>query len=248
MSNDEFPTDKTSGDYIQSGLKALCGGVPFAGGALAELVSAFKGPLEKRREEWFNLVSMRLKSLEETVEGFILAERANDPHLLTALIQASGAASRTDEDMKIEALLKAVESTARGVDIDETYRCQIIRDIDAMTGWHLSILSFLHTPIIYFHGLGWGFRRPCQIIDLDSFSTLDQALTHVHPELGGRREFYEYIVRDLHNRGLIKVNTLGRTFEDDDVRESYTTEYGKAFFKFIGESAPSSSNDGNSRS
>ena len=98
--------------------------------------------------------------------------------------------------------------------------------VDAFTPWHLAVLRYLQDP------RGWMEMHQISLDDVLAGSRatgLERAL----PELKGRREFYDQVVRDLHARGLLKTDTLYGMVTAQGMLQSLISTTGEDFLKFI---------------
>jgi hypothetical protein len=98
--------------------------------------------------------------------------------------------------------------------------------VDNFTSWHLRILKFFDDP------QEWGKQHSVKFQELMA-GALTNILNDAFPELGGRREFYDQVVRDLNTRGLLGIDSLHTTMTGRGLFGSRTTDLGKQFLKFI---------------
>lgn len=218
----------SSGDYVHAGVKSLLPLIPVLGGPIAEFFSfVISPPLVKRRDEWLIEIHGRLKSLEEKNEGSNIANLQDNENFISILLYATQIAMRTHQKEKLEALKNAVINSLLVPEIDENMQMIFINIIDRYTPWHLIILNCLNDPRKFCEEKG--IKYSCNIAGSKS-SMLECA----NPELKGRRDFYDQIVKDLYYNGLlINFDSLHTNMSENGVFESNTTKMGKDFLRFI---------------
>lgn len=191
--------------------------IPVLGGPAAELFSALiTPPLVKRRDEWLEALAEKLEALEKRIEGFDAKAIFTNETFVTAVLHASQAALRTHQQEKLHALRNAVLNVAIGRSPDEDLQLLFFELIDRFTPWHLRILKRWSTP-----------RGELKTGGM----TVRQLLEETFPELRGRHEIYEPIVRDLVSHGLINFVT---GWEGTSIDLNETTDFGQKFLRFIG--------------
>ncbi|MEE3952233.1 hypothetical protein [Peribacillus frigoritolerans] len=204
--------------------KGGMGSIPLAGGVLSELFGvACSDPASRRRERVLIEMDERLNRLED--EGIQIERLAENDEFLTIAMQAYNIALRTHQDDKRAALMNAISNTAK-LSIDENEKLMMLNYIDTFNEWHLRILAFLDNPEKYFNES----NKPN--IYMGAKSTI---LLSAFPELESRRAFYDHIVRDLAESGLILHDSLHVAITVHGVWASGTTEFGKNFLAFISE-------------
>lgn len=202
--------------------KGSVGSIPLAGGVLSELFGiAFADPVTKRREQTLLEMDERLKKLEN--EGLDIQELARNEKFLTIAMQAYNIALKTHQLIKRKALMNAISNTPK-LSIDENKMQMFLTYIDEFNEWHLKIFSFLNNPSSYFDE----DRKPSLYMAGKS-----SILTLAFPKLESDQNFYDRIVKDLYNKGIINVESLHTTISEQGLWESSTTEFGGEFFQFI---------------
>ena len=98
--------------------------------------------------------------------------------------------------------------------------------IDALTPWHLRVLKFFENP------RAWGQKQGITYPDWYTGGA-STVLEHTFPELSGKREFYDQLVKDLFSRGLMNTDTLHISVSGQGMFESHTTAMGQQFISFI---------------
>ncbi|MFS0687802.1 hypothetical protein AB1K89_00955 [Sporosarcina sp. 179-K 8C2 HS] len=205
-------------------VKGAVGSVPIAGGVLSELFGvAFADPASKRREEVLMEMDNRLTMLEE--EGYDINKLAESDEFLSIAMKAYSIALKTHQEEKRAALMNAISNTPK-LSLDENEKLMFLNYIDQYNEWHIRILSFLNSPENYFTDIS----RPN--ISMGGKSSL---LVSAFPELENRRTFYDQIVKDLKDRGLIVYDTLHTSMSEHGLWQSGTTDTGKSFLRFISE-------------
>lgn len=225
--NDLTPPKKTKGDTAHTAARALIGSVPYAGNALAEFFDALIAPpLEKRRDEWREQMAVALERVIQEVEGLTIESLQADDAFVSAVAQASQIAVRNHQGEKREALRNAVLNVAVGIDIDEDTQSMFLNMIDVLTPSHLRILKLFQAPETYANAKGVGLSHM-------SMGGHGQVIETVFPELRGKREFYDTLIRDLFSRGLTTVERTGVTMTGHGLIAKRTTQLGDEFLRFI---------------
>ena len=217
----------SSGDCAHFGVKAGLSAIPYLGGPIAEFFSfVISPPLVKRRDEWLIEIYDRLKSLEEKNEGSNIANLQENENFISMLLYATQIAMRTHQKEKLEALKNAAINSVLIPEIDENMQMIFINIIDRYTPWHLIILNFLNDPRKF--GEEKGINYPNW-----SSAGISSVLEHALPDLKGKNEFYDQIVKDLYNNGLINLTSLHGMMSGNGLFQSNTTNMGKDFLRFI---------------
>lgn len=191
--------------------KGSVGSIPLAGGILSELFGvAFTDPATRRREQVLLDMDERLKILEE--DGYDIKKLAESDKFLTIAMQVYNVALKTHQTEKRIALMNAISNTPK-LQIDENKKQMYLTYIDEFNEWHLRILLFLNTPEIYFEE----GNKP-NFAMAGKFSILIKAF----PELSSQRVFYDRIVTDLYNKGLIVYDSIHTTMSEQGLWQSGT--------------------------
>jgi hypothetical protein len=222
------PPKTGKADVAHALAKAVISEVPLIGAPAAELFSlVVTPPLERRRTEWLNAIYGRLKQLEGEVQGFKIEALKDNPLFITTVMHATIAALRNHQEEKLDALQNAVVNSARGIDIEENLQLMFLNMVDELTPLHMRVLKYFDNPRKWFEEHGIKFS----IYMGGASSGLEAAL----PELQGKRDVYDTLVMDLHNRGLVSADktVLHATMSYEGIVTSRTTELGKSFLKYI---------------
>lgn len=204
-------------------VKGGVGSIPFVGGVLSELFgAAFSDPATKRKEQVLMDMDDRLRKLEE--DGFDMQKLSESDEFLSIAMQAYNIALRTHQVEKRAALMNAITNTPK-LDIDENEKLMMLNYIDTFNEWHLRILAFLDNSSNFFPE-----GKPSYY--MAGKATL---LTQAYPELSSRRDFYDQVVKDLKDRGLIVYDSLHTTMSEQGLWQSGTSEIGKKFLMYITE-------------
>lgn len=217
----------TIGDIAHTAAKAGLSGIPLVGSPAAEIFAAIiTPPLTKRRDEWVESIVDGLKALEDKVEGFKIEEFSENEVFITTTMHATQAAIRNHQQEKLEALRNAVLNSAQRNAPDEDIQLMFLNLIDTFTPWHLRILKFFDDPVAWAQKNGvsypsWAMGGPATVLE------------HAFPELAGRREIYDLLVKDLFENGLFNTQSMHVTMSVQGMLASRTTNLGKSFIEFI---------------
>lgn len=220
----------TTLDHVHLAVKAALSTIPMAGGPAAELFAAIIAPpLAKRRDRWLEALAEKLRQLEERVSDFSIESLANSEEFVSVVIATSTAAMRTHQAEKLDALRNALLNVAMGRAPDVDQQAIFLRYVEELTPWHLRLLKFLEGPK--------EFAAKRNAWPNMSLGGLERVLELSFPELVGRREFYDQLVRDLNARGLTSSGNdiLHVVMTPDGLAERRTTEQADRFLAFIAE-------------
>ncbi len=97
---------------------------------------------------------------------------------------------------------------------------------DQFTDWHLVLLALLVDPPHWAqqHGVTfpeWGMGGRFMVVE------------HALPDLRGRRGFYDQVVRDLHQRGLLVTDFLGGTVSGTGLFQPLGTDIAQRFVAYV---------------
>ncbi|OFV67934.1 MAG: hypothetical protein SCAL_000574 [Candidatus Syntrophoarchaeum caldarius] len=216
-----------AGDVAHTLIRTGLSAIPVLGGPAAEIFSAIiVPPLSKRRDEWIESIAKKLKALEEKVDDFNIEALSQNEVFVTTVMHASQVAIRNHQKEKLEALRNAVLNAALSNAPEEDIQLMFLNFVDTFTPWHLRILKFFDNP------QEWGRRVGITYPNWPTGS-LSTVLEHTFPELRGRRDFYDQVVKDLFIRGLMNTESLHGIMTPQGMFASRTTPLGKQFINFI---------------
>lgn len=208
-------------------VKAAISGVPVVGGPAAELLGlVFGPPLEKRREKWLEQLAGAVEEIQQKMAELTPDKLSQDEAFVTTALHASEIAVRNHQKEKIEALRYAVVSAALPGAPDETMQQIFLNHVDNLTPLHLRVLAFFRDP------QAWGQLHQITYPTWTAGSPAT-VLEHSMSELAGRRGFYDQIVSDLEQRGLMMSAALHTTVTGPAMFSSRTTSLGNQFLDFI---------------
>ena len=220
------PPKESVGDHGHALTRAGLGAIPFVGQAAVELFNkVITPPIEKRRDEWRRTVGERLDDLEKR-GALNLDDLADNESFGTTVLQASYAAIRNHQNEKLNALRNAVLNSALPSPPDESLQQVFLNLVDTFTVWHLRLLDLLENPVRWFQVHGEG---PPSI----HIGSLDSVIEAAFPELQGKRDFYDQVVKDLHDRGLIEIESVHTIMSGRGLMEERASSMGLQFLRFI---------------
>lgn len=190
----------------------------------------FSAPLEKRKQAWLEQLAGVVDELQKKMVDLTPEKLASNEAFITTALQASQIAIRNHQQEKIQALRNAVMNSALPNAPEEDEQIIFLRLIDQLTPTHLRVLTVLDNCEQWMarHGIanpGWGMGGVATV------------LQHCLPELRGKRDLYDQIVRDLRGEGLtIQGDFLHVTMTGHGMLQSRTSERGKRFIRFISKS------------
>lgn len=219
----KFPTKKSVGDDIHTLARTVTGLV----GATELLNYLVTPPLEKRKNEFFEDIGIRLKDLED--QGVISLEKLSENEkFIDITMLATQAALRTSVKEKKDALRNAILKSAKPVSPELAVQQMFINYVDYFTVWHIKILDFVNDPI------GWAEKNNHEfknIQDKEGFAILEDAF----PGLKGGRGFYDQFWKDLYSRSLVTDENINSLLNHLTLTHKYVTPTGKLFLSYISE-------------
>jgi hypothetical protein len=219
------PPNEDGKEFAAGLLRAGVSLIPAAGGALAEVIDQVLQPMVRRRRDlWLEHLGSAVDELRaKAVDLRTLQD--NDP-LITVILNATGAATRTHEDEKLRALRNAIVNSALALGPDEHTQMMFVRFVDEFTALHLQLLAYLRNPPGWFadHAL----PRPADYVG--PRSNLVEA---AFPMLRGRADFYRQLLAELGTRGLCQPGMLSGMVSAQAIWDAATTALGNAFLDFI---------------
>jgi hypothetical protein len=188
------------------------------------LTSPLRG---KRMSDWCEALRLRLNDLSSKVSGLTPEALATSDPFVSAFAQATQAALKTHHEEKIEALRNAILNIAVGRSTNEDEQAIFLGYIDELSPWHLRMLAFLQNPLKF-------VKEKNGRTDYYAGS-LSQPLEDVFPELVGKREFCDQIMRDLRTRGFLNSDEtiLHTTMTASGIFAPRTTRIADRFLDFI---------------
>lgn len=208
---------------VKAGLSAM----PLAGGPAAELFNAIiTPPLARRRDKWIESIAEGLKQLEEKVEGFKIESLSENEMFITTVMHATQSAIRNHQEEKLEALRNAVLNATAPNPPEEDLQMMFLNWVDELTPWYLRILKFFDDP------KGWAEKRGIKLTERPMGAPA-HALEDGFPELRGKRDFYDPIIKDLYSKDLMGLESLHISMTGHGIYASRTTDRAKQFIQFI---------------
>lgn len=227
-SNSELKlTEKTTGDHVHLGARAVISAIPLAGGPVLEIFNALVAPpIERRRNEWMESVASALKELQK--KDSLLVERLQQDQIFqSVLLQATWVAVRNHQDAKLRALRIAIQNAAVA---SNDAQLLFVRYVDELTPTHLVVMSFFAkheeevAGIAKFGDLHKYFAK-CEAFEVDQM-------------------FFKLVCDDLNQRGLIRISTHLEdypglydviTISTEETKDPYivVSEFGRQFVDFV---------------
>ena len=214
-------------DQSREAAKIALSAVPVVGGAAAAVFeSIFRSPLEQRKNKWLDALADAIRKLQEKV-GAIDAESLRDNEtFVTIATQATQIALRNHQAEKLEALRNAVLNSPLPNAPDEDTQMIFLNLVDSLTPTHVRLLRLFDDP--------QGHAEEKSIsYDNAITGSLSQLIEDVFPELQGRRDFYNQVVRDLHASGLSGASDTGVMISGSGMLGRRTTTWARQFIQFI---------------
>ena len=143
MKEDDIKVPKPeSGNLGHALVKGALGQVPFVGSFAAEFFGCYVTPsLNKKQQLWMTSVAQAIVELKKRVEGLNLDSLAESAGFGAAVLTATQAALKTDDQHKLEALRNAVLNVALHPDLQSFEREMYLYLADRLTSFHLQLLQ-----------------------------------------------------------------------------------------------------------
>ena len=206
--------------------KGVIGMIPILGALASEIFGLVVTPtLEKRRVEWMNEVSEKLKKLED--EGIIQLDKLQEnDQFIDTVLQATNFALKTSEKEKIDSLKHALLNTAKGELLDKTKSQIFLNHIDKFTSWHIKILYLIDNPMNWYQKNG---KTPPKLV----VGSISHMINNAFPELKKEDELINIIWSDLKTAGFHRSGDVTTSMTGNGIFSEKTTQFGKEFIKFI---------------
>lgn len=214
----------TAYTLVRAGLSS----VPCFGGAAVEVLPLLlASPLERRRDKWMEEVGQALRDLEEN-QGINLEELQSNDVFIDTVLQASQIAFRNSQAEKRQALRYAILNAALPNPPEQSFQQMFLNFVDTFTVWHLRLLRLFHNVT------RWAKENSHEFPGMTTGS-LSKILESAYPELRGNRTLYDQIWTELHQRGLVNVDSLHGMMSVQGLMAGRTTELGAQFLRFVEE-------------
>lgn len=225
---DKPPKSKGAGDIAREVGRAIISVIPAAGGPLqVAFENIFSSPIEKRKQAWLEQLAEVITEVQERIAEITPETLAANETFVTVTMHASQVAIRNHQKEKLDALRNAVFNSALPKPPHENDQMIFLRLIDQLTPLHLTLLSILSNPLGWMEcnnvkNPGWGMGGVSTVIE------------HCLPDLRGRRDTYDQMVRDLQAEGLVAQGQFVHvTMTGPGMVASRTTDRGNRFIRFI---------------
>ncbi len=225
VDNTEFPKQDIS-DITYSLMISAGKIIPVAGPVIEFLSGVVDRPINQRQREYIENIRSMVVNLSERLEEYKIENLTNNPSFLSAFLYGGQIAIRNHQIEKLEALRNAVINTALPNSIDESQQQIFLNLIDTFSEWHLRVLKYFDNPVEW--GKIHGVTYPTFVMGSSS-----RMLESAFPDLAGKRSFYDQMVNDLHDRGLLNSNKDFLHTNVSDLLAPHTSDIGKLFLKFI---------------
>lgn len=179
--------------------------IPFAGGALAEVVGrAAEWGYSKKRQAWMEQVSEELNRRHLQPNSLDVDSLADNPGFLATIAQATRAAVQTDNADKLEALRNAVVNATVRSDIAADERAILLDLVATLTGTHLQVLTVFADPLAAYARAGKPKPRHSMM------SSRSEVVEDLLPDVAADKTLLDKVVADLNAQGLarIQLNTM----------------------------------------
>ncbi len=205
-------------EALEIGIKTALSTIPVGGTLITCIMDSVKSnTLQKRLDEWREMVEQRLSKLECS-----LYDIGNNELFTSCIIKATDTALKTSQSEKRNYLADAVFNSSQ-IDMDENIAMIYLDMLERYSFLHLKILHFFYNPKA-FEGIN---------ISKYSMGSAIDPLYDTYPELKGHKEIINKIVKDLYSEGLLNTENLSVMMSGSGMIAKRTTELGDNFINFI---------------
>lgn len=142
----EYPKSD-SGEFGYSVAKVTLATVPLAGPALQEIMErSIISPLQKRRDNWFQIVASSLEELRNRMDGFDPDKLGENQEFLSVVHHATEIAMRTSKNEKLDLLRNVIKNTAQGLVVEDAMRGKFMSYVEIFSESHIRVLHVLQDP------------------------------------------------------------------------------------------------------
>ena len=220
LQSEHFPEKDIKEELPSAIVKAALSSIPYAGGALAELINLyFASAVEERRKDWLNELALVVKELKERLAD--VEKRLESEEFQSAIITATRVAVATGQKDKLRYLRNALINIGCQIVPYDDLRSMFFNYVDQLTLSHIKVLDVLSKE----DGKIW-VKHP---IDHNS-RTARQALLLGIPELNSDHLFLDLVANDLRIRGLGKIDL---DLSVPNSSPGQVNDMGTSFLKFI---------------
>lgn len=206
--------------------EAIVGDFVPGGGTASAVVSMFFQPAhEKRMEAWNVSVCDALLTLIERFNR-LPDDLRNDQAFVDTVAHATQVAARNAHQGKREALRNAILNAGLPTAPNESRRILFLHYIDIMTPWHMRLLALFDSPP------GWFAMQGRPVPDF-GFGSLWRILQTAFEDAAKEADLVRLIWRDLHQCGLVNIDSLMTNMSGSGLLERRTSTVGRDFVAYI---------------
>ncbi|MFX0207539.1 MAG: hypothetical protein ACFFDT_16250 [Candidatus Hodarchaeota archaeon] len=206
---------------------AITSVVPFGGLIEVFIDEIIKPPTTKRLHEWIGRIAQEVERLKKEDKRFDFKTLSENEEFISFFHHTINTVRMTHQTEKIEFLQNGLFNSVLNESIQENIKHIFLNFIEECTVEHIRILKCLDNPREWFEVN----NKP--VPDIVISGAIATILERAFPDF--RTDYMEFIVDDLHRKGLIGFDrgTLNVSMTPRGVFESRTTSMGKQFLNFI---------------
>lgn len=225
----EYPLPKQiGGDILDSLIKGGLGAIPIYGSPAAELFNLIiRPPLEQRRDNFLEVLAIRLEELEKRYNGLIETLKENES-FISNFLQAAPIAIKNHKTEIHEALINSALNSALPGAPEDSIQKMYLNFLDSFTEWHLKLMNFAHDSKT------WPVEQRKIVEDRpNQTSPLYHYAFESFPSLKSNRELLYVVWGDLVSKKLVNLPNLDLPVSHEVFLSPMTTSFGQGFMKFI---------------
>lgn len=212
-------------DIAREGMNVGLAAIPVIGGPAQALVDMVLEPsLNKRRDRWLSKLGDVVDELCRRVEGFDIESLAQNETFISAVVEASGIAVRTQNEEKLEMLRNCLINSAVDSSRGDFMTRQFLQFVNELEPQHFIVLGYLADPSAWYdnHGIT---RR------VFTFVSHQQLINEARLPVEG--EVLRIVLKGLSDRGLINTGSMTTNISEEAVWRGIATDLGRDLLRFV---------------
>lgn len=209
---------------IRTVAEAGISAVPWVGGPAQLLLTDFlPSAFLKRRDAWFVLLGDVVNELVDRVDGLEAADLADNPKFVSSVAEASRIAAGTHLEAKFELLKRALQHVVLDPDRDDFLTSRFLRFIEDLSPEHFMVMNYIADPE---SAIATGQIEAPTIVSQGELGATTKG------DLGLGTLVFQVVLRDLHDRELLKVDIESTEFSEP-YWSAVTTPLGTELANFV---------------
>lgn len=205
-------------DLIEISAKTLLSSIPIGGTLITTVWDTVKNnQIERRQEEWKNMIEYRLSTLEISINNL-----GSNENFATCLLKSTELAIKTHSQEKKVYLTNALINSIN-LNFNETTILMFLNLIEEYTDLHMIILNFFYNPLSF---------NSVKNSNLYTSSPLN-LFYEEYPEFKSQNSLILLISKKLYNDGLLDSESLNISMTINGAKSKRTSNLGDNFLSFF---------------